>query len=100
MQSTRAKNCVHIPFGPSPILATITTRKVKKGEELFTTYGAVYWLACVEDPGDDSTNAALMTETIQNQIVESARDLQRAMSSASTGYSSEIADLENAFNNL
>lgn len=99
IQSTRAKNCVHIPFGPSPILATITTSKVKKGEELFTTYGAVYWLACVEDPGDDS-NAALMTETIQNQIVESARDLQRAMSSASTGYSNEIADMETAFNNL
>jgi len=99
IQSTRAKNCVHIPFGPSPILATITTRKVKKGEELFTTYGAVYWLACVEDSGDDSS-AAFMTETIQNQIVESARDLRRAMSSASTGYSNEIADLVNAFNNL
>ena len=37
--SRRAKNCVHIPFGPSPLLATVTTKKVKKGDELFTTYG-------------------------------------------------------------
>lgn len=39
-QSSRAAaNCVHVPFGPSPLLATVTTRKVKKGEELLTTYG-------------------------------------------------------------
>ena len=37
--SRRAKNCLHIPFGPSPLYATVTTKKVKKGEELLTTYG-------------------------------------------------------------
>lgn len=37
--SWRVKNCVHVPFGPSPLLATVTTKKVKKGDELFTTYG-------------------------------------------------------------
>jgi hypothetical protein len=37
--SRTAKNCVIIPFGPSPLLATVTTRKIKKGDELFTTYG-------------------------------------------------------------
>lgn len=42
--SNLAKNCVHIPFGPSPILATVTTKKVKKGEEFFTSYGCSYWI--------------------------------------------------------
>jgi len=98
VQSTKAKNCCHIPFGPSPILATITTKKVKKGEELFTSYGVVYWLGSVEDP--DEADVAVMTEKLQEQIVESARDLQKAMESASTGYSNESSDLDQAFNNL
>lgn len=38
-ESRKAKNCVHTPFGPSPLLATVTTRKIKKGDELFTSYG-------------------------------------------------------------
>ena len=74
-QSTSNKNCIHIPFGPSPILATITTKKVKKGQELFTSYGVVYWLGSV-DMDDDTASSTSMTEKIQNQILQSARDLQ------------------------
>jgi hypothetical protein len=37
--SRNAANCAHVPFGPSPLLATVTTRKVQRGEELLTTYG-------------------------------------------------------------
>jgi SET domain len=41
-QSSKVKkNCIHIPFGPSPIIATVTTKKIMKDEELFTTYGGV-----------------------------------------------------------
>ena len=98
VQSTKAKNCCHIPFGPSPILATITTKKVKKGEELFTSYGVVYWLGSVEDP--DDADVAVMTEKLQEQIVESARDLQKAMTLATTGYANESSDLDEAFNAL
>ena len=98
-QSKKTKNCCHIPFGPSPILGTITTKKVKKGEELFTSYGVVYWLGSVEDSSDDS-DVALMTEKIQEQIVDSARDLQRAMLSASQGYEIESSDLVDSFNKL
>lgn len=71
-QSSSNKNCIHIPFGPSPLLATITTKKVKKGQELFTS---VYWLGSV-DMDDDTASSTSMTETIQNQILQSARDLQ------------------------
>ena len=37
-ESKERKNCIHIPFGPSPIMATVATRKIKKGEELTDYY--------------------------------------------------------------
>jgi len=37
--SRAAKNCVHVPFGPSPLLALVSTRKIRRGDELLTTYG-------------------------------------------------------------
>jgi hypothetical protein len=46
--SKRSKNCIHIPFGPSPIIATVTTKKVAKDEELLTMYGGVSFL-CVRN---------------------------------------------------
>lgn len=97
-QSTGAKNCIHIPFGPSPILATVTTKKVKKGEELFTSYGVVYWLGAVETPPAGATQGT--TEGIQAQIVQSARDLQKAMEESKRGYATEMADLETALGDI
>ena len=97
-KSTQTKNCIHIPFGPSPLLATITTKKCKKNQELFTSYGVVYWLGSFDTKEDDDT--AKMTETIQNQIVQSARDLQKAMEEAKRGYATEMSDLETAFGDL
>ena len=38
-ETRQAKNCVHVPWGPSPLMATVATRKIKKGSELFTSYG-------------------------------------------------------------
>ncbi|KAL7535264.1 hypothetical protein ACHAXR_010501 [Thalassiosira sp. AJA248-18] len=99
-QSTQNKNCIHIPFGPSPILATVTTKKVKKGQELFTSYGVVYWLGAVDIPDDDEEAAPDMTETIQGQIVQSARDLQKAMEDTKIGYAAEMADLEKVLGDL
>ena len=99
-QSTSKKNCIHIPFGPSPLLATITTKKVKKGQELFTSYGVVYWLGSVDMDDDTASSTTSMTETIQNQILQSARDLQAAMEVAKYGYSNESSDLIIAFDDL
>lgn len=98
-QSTRAKNCIHIPFGPSPILATITNKKVKKGTELFTSYGVVYWLGAV-DTTSDAPPPPGMTENIQSQISQSASDLQKAMEDAKRGYAVEMNDLEKVFGDL
>ena len=92
--SQRSKNCVHIPFGPSPLLAVVTTRKVKKGEELFTTYGCLYWLETIIKPGEEYADA---TEAVRLQARETAQDLLTAMRSAQTMYVNQQAELEESF---
>lgn len=95
-RSTKAKNCIHIPFGPSPTLATITTKKVKKGEELFTSYGVVYWLGAMAEPSSESASTPSMTQKIHSQILESARDLKNAMEGCKIAYETEMLDFEKA----
>ena len=92
--STSKKNCIHIPFGPSPIMATVTTKKVKKGEELFTSYGCVYWLGVYDEEG------AGMTAQIQQQIKQSARDLFASMKTVSVVYANQIEAMQSAFNDI
>jgi len=95
--SQRRKNCVHIPFGPSPLLALVTTKKVKKGEELFTTYGCVYWLENIIEPSEEVADA---TEAVQLQARETAQDLFTAMKSAQTTYATQQAEIEETFAQL
>lgn len=95
-ESTSRKNCIHIPFGPSPIMATVATKKVKKGEELFTSYGCVYWIG-VQFPGQEGST---MTAQIQAQIKNSAQDLFAAMNGASIRYMNHINELEAAFDEI
>jgi hypothetical protein len=38
-------NVAILPVGPCPLLAAVTTRDIKPGEELFTAYGYSYWMA-------------------------------------------------------
>ena len=42
------KNCIHVPFGPCPVLALIATRNVLCGEELLTTYGCSCESFCMQ----------------------------------------------------
>ena len=97
--SKQKKNCVHCPIGPSPIMATVATRKIKKGEELFTSYGCIYWLG-VLFPDCKKENAPGMNQQIQKQIRESAQDLFTCMNSIETAYGNEVKELESAFNKL
>ena len=94
--SKAKKNCVHIPFGPSPIMATVATKKIKKGEELLTSYGCVYWVGVLFD----SQEGAAMTGQIQEQIKESAQDLFAAMNSVSTRYKNHMDALQAVFDEL
>lgn len=93
--SRAAKNCVHIPFGPSPMLVTITTRKVKKGQELFTTYGCNYWIDALLGPAEMDT--VEITPAIQDEVKETARDIFLALQGANTRRQSEAEDLQASF---
>lgn len=98
-QATKlAKNCIHIPFGPSPIMATVTTRKVKKGEEFLTSYGATYWLGVLLDVhGEEGVG---VTPKVQARIQETAVDLTKSMESASLIYANQLEALQAEFEKL
>ena len=49
--SAARKNVALVPVGPAPLMAYATTRAVRDGEELLTTYGCEYWLAAVPGAG-------------------------------------------------
>jgi hypothetical protein len=91
--SKLSKNCIHIPLGPSPIIATVTTRKVKKGQEFLTTYGSTYWLGV-------SNETVKVTRSIQAQIQTTAVDLTKCMASVSVVYANQIEALQTEFNKL
>jgi hypothetical protein len=93
--SGKSKNCIHIPFGPSPILATVTTKKVKKGEELLTSYGGTYWLGVWLDVHGEE--GVTITPAIQSEIQASARDLMQSMQSVNLLYKSQLEALQSAF---
>jgi hypothetical protein len=92
-KSRQAKNCVPVPFGPSPVLATVTTCQVKKGDEIFTSYGCSYWLEAIW-PGEESTD---ITEDIQFQVRETARDLFTGMQGVRANHGKEWTALEASF---
>ena len=89
--SNQHRNCIHIPFGPSPILATITTKKIKKGQELLTTYGGVYW-----STGDQ----VAITPAISREIQQSASSLAASMAKANTLYDPQLQALQEAFDKV
>ena len=92
--SKKSKNCVQIPFGPSPILATVTTRKVKKGQELFTSYGCFYWLETILKDGEECTP---INERALVQAKETAQDLFQAMQACRIKYKNQEEQLSKAF---
>ena len=90
--SGKKRNCIHIPWGPSPIMATVTTKKVKKGEELFTTYGGTYWLGVWLDiHGEEGVG---ITDSIQEKIKETATELLKCMQSVSVVYAAQAESME------
>jgi len=94
-QSRQARNCIHIPFGPSPVLATITTKKVKKGDELLTSYGGTYWLGVWLDV--HGQEGVVITPAVQAEIQASARDLVQAMQASRVEYAAQAQALEDTF---
>jgi hypothetical protein len=97
-ETKRAKNCIHIPWGPSPVLATVTTKKVLKGEELLTTYGGTYWLGVwLNVHGQEGV---AITDAIQSEIKESAQDLFASMKSVSVVYANQLEAFQSEFDKI
>ncbi|CAB9520245.1 expressed unknown protein [Seminavis robusta] len=94
-ETTKLKNCVTIPFGPAPLMVTVTNCKVKKGEELFTTYGGSYWLDAFLEYDDEEP--VDITEAVHLQAKQTAQDLFSSMQNARTTYVNLEADLEKEF---
>lgn len=69
--------------------------KVKKGEELFTSYGGVYWLGFFSDE-----EQVVMTPRIELKIRESANDLFVALKQTCLLYSTQSQELAEAFNKI
>jgi hypothetical protein len=95
-QSQEAKNCVHaVPFGPLPIMASVTTRDVKKGKELFSSYGGSYW---VQYLGDGTEEMANVDEGIRRMAQDSkSEDFLQCFRSAHVRYAKEASALQIAF---
>ena len=96
-ESNRRNNCVNIPFGPSPIVATVTTRALSKGDELLTSYGCLYWLQALLQPEEEPTD---ITDNVVAQSKETAKLLLSTMQKASITYKKQVTDLMVAFESL
>jgi hypothetical protein len=94
--SRLAKNCVHVPFGPCPLLAVVTTKKVKQNEEFFTTYGVSYWLESLLK-GTEETEETDMTEAIVLEARGVAMDVLKGMKDVAIRYASEAEELQAIF---
>jgi hypothetical protein len=96
-ESKRKKNCVHIPFGPAPIIATVTTRKVKKGEELFTSYGCIYWAESIIKEDECVVD---VTDSVQIKAKETAQDIFTAWKNSQTIHESQQIQLQESFERI
>ena len=52
-ESLSKQNTAIAQWGPSPLLAAVTTTDVREGEELFTPYGLSYWLDAIAPNKDE-----------------------------------------------
>lgn len=98
-RSNASKNCVIIPFGPAPLLAACTTKKIRPGDELFTSYGCSYWLEALGNEGQDDGDSDddLITEAVQAKVKDTALDVFTAMQRANLRYAAEAQDLAALF---
>ena len=102
--SQNVQNCVIAPFGPSPVLVVVTTKPIKKGEELFTSYGYSYWSEMLDNTAagvDDNENSVRYTssksEEILKQEMEAMDDLFTTFDTLQESYEEEATALHGAF---
>ena len=94
--SAARKNVALVPVGPAPLMAYVTTRAVREGDELLTTYGCEYWLAAV--PG--AAERLEVTPRVLAPVREAAACLQEHAALVAREYAADVAQLEKAFAEL
>lgn len=101
-RSSQRRNCVHVPFGPVPLMASVATKTVPKGEEFFTTYGFEYWSEQVlQDAGWEEEERwyqqlEALGPRIQQQAEEAEDALKQAVGAVEKSYPEVKASLEKA----
>jgi hypothetical protein len=70
----------------------VTTRTVKAGGELFTTYGCSSWLDALHDGGECE-----YTDSVHTVVRETSKDLFVAMQAARQKYLHQEVTLQNDF---
>jgi len=104
--SFQQQNCLQIPFGPAPIMATVTTRTVQAGDELFASYGSAYWLQDLLLPDREGqpslpmTTAATRSSDIDSYIQQSASDLRSSIQLVQHKYQQELSSLRLLYESL
>jgi len=84
-------------------MASCTTKKVKKGAELFTKYGCSYWLealleAKAEDNGSSGEEQCKgVTENNNDEVRETAKDLLQCVQRVGVTYEGEADALKDIF---
>ena len=89
VESKRRKNVALVPFGPAPLMAYVTTRRVDEGEEFATTYGADFWLA--------GLSPLELTTSIQALVHDSATCLHGTAQAVAASYAADIRILTALF---
>ena len=83
-------NCVMCGFGPPPLMAYVTTRPVRKGEEFLASYGLGYWLGkAFADNDEVALDAAL-------DFLADHPDIQRAQDRADEAIEAALDDGDRA----
>ena len=95
--SLQAQNCVIAPFGPSPVLVAVTTKPVRKGDELFASYGYSYWSEML---AEEDESVRHKSEEIVEQEMGAMEDLFTTFDTLEKAYEEEAFALHAAFDTL
>ena len=87
-----------VPFGPSPLVAVVTTRDIDENEELLTSYGASYWLDMLPSSPDD--NEDCITDEVMKEVRALAMDLFEVSGSIAVKNSKNSQILSSIMNSM
>jgi len=97
-KSRSAQNIEIIPFSIAPFQVGVTTKDVKKGEELFVSYGYNYWVNALIRQTDDAWIPK--SATIEQHEREAEVEMYAAVNAADKKYEEESWVLSNIFDNM